>query len=112
MTPEMSLAVFASVVSLVELSLIVVTFSVTSRHFKIVRASSYIERFNSDEFVRTRMTVDAWLDRLWDRPYQALAELDRDRELNARVRLFANLFQELAVGYYRGIVAKDVVADT
>ncbi len=71
----------------------------TRRHFGIVRAANFAERFNSPEMFGVRLKVDRWLHGSHDQMEKKIDALREDAELEASVRLFTNFFQELGASY-------------
>jgi hypothetical protein len=89
---------FSALAALLQAALLIVSILYVNRQFGILRACSYIERFNSDESIRRRATVDTWLNETQDRGRR----IDRFRDepqLQADVLAFMNLFQEMGVAY-------------
>lgn len=80
----------------------------TVRHFRFVRASAYIERFNGGDNVKNRIEVDKWLDST-DSDEERLTALKQNPELLTRVKAFANIFQELGVAYKYRTVNRKIV---
>lgn len=81
-----------------QVALLLVGVYLTVSQFRRVRASSYIERFNSRDMQESRADVDRWLRDHPD-PQSRLQALEEDPDLAASVKRFANLFQELGVAY-------------
>lgn len=81
----------------------------TRNHFKVLRAMSYVERFNGEEGVRQRAVVESWLAD--PEPERRIELFENDATLRMNVLAFMNLFQELGVAYQRGLLDKKVVAD-
>ncbi len=83
---------------LVQVALLLAGIYLTVSQFRRVRASSYIERFNSRDMQESRADVDRWLRDHPD-PLSRLQALEADPALAASVKRFANLFQELGAAY-------------
>jgi hypothetical protein len=82
-----------------------------NRQFAIVRACSYIERFNSHENIRRRGTVDSWLASTTENAPRIEA-FQKDAALRADILGFLNLFQELGVAFSHHGVHKPTVIGT
>jgi hypothetical protein len=102
------------VVGSAEVVILVLALWATVFQFTRIRASSYIERFNSKDMLESRVAVDAWLR---DHPttMARLETLESSPELSVQLKQFANLFQELGAAYefriaHRGTV--EVLFDT
>jgi hypothetical protein len=80
-------------------------------HFIRAKAFSYIERFNSQEFMALRIAIDQWLA-LHKNPQTMIAVLKSEKpddiEISIKIRTFLNIFQELAVAYEKGMVDKHI----
>ncbi len=108
---EVWLAAIAAIGAALQTVLLGVSIIYLNRQFGIVRACSYIERFNSEETIRRRAAVDKWLE-LSDNEQQKLSEFETDPHLRATILGFMNLFQELGVAYLRHNVHKQTVQST
>lgn len=95
---------------MVQAVFVVVSITYLNRQFGIVRACSYIERFNSNENIRRRGAVDRWL-KSSDEPPMRIKTFNEDPDLQADVLGFMNLFQELGVAYLRHSVHKETIRD-
>lgn len=80
----------------------------TIAQFTRSRASSYIERFNSQDALESRVAVDRWLQDN-STAKARLEALDRDPKLRTHLRRFANLFQELGAAYQFGVAHRKTV---
>jgi hypothetical protein len=80
----------------------------TIAQFTRSRASSYIERFNSNDALESRVAVDSWL-REYATATARLEALHRDPKLLTHLRRFANLFQELGAAYQFGVAHRKTV---
>ena len=78
--------------------LVVASLAMTVRHFKIARAVSYIERFNTPSMIEVRSKVDEWLSSA-ESDAARLAALEQRPELRVAVLTFLNLFTELGIAY-------------
>lgn len=83
----------------------------TYAHFIRSKAFSYIERFNSQEFMELRIAIDQWLV-LHKDPQTMIDVLSSERaddiEVSIKIRTFLNIFQELAVAYEKGMIDKHI----
>lgn len=84
----------------------------TKRHFGIVRAAQFAERFNSPQMFQVRRIVDRWLNEPPDDEVGKLNRLREDGELEANIRLFANVFQELGASFRAGYLSREYVRMT
>lgn len=78
-------------------------------HFIRAKAFSYIERFNSQEFMELRIAIDKWLASQKNpqaRVDVLKSENPDDIEISIKIRTFLNIFQELAVAYEKGMIDK------
>lgn len=78
--------------------------------FRRNKAAGFIQRFNSREIHEIRARIDLWL-RTHPDATARLRALDRDPALNAEVRMLLNLFQEIGVAYFHGIVHRKEIRD-
>ncbi len=117
---------FQALLAIVELTLLLVALALTAYHFRHQRATDYITRFNSQDFIDIRNRIDLWLrdydaNPLRKRVHEAqrqgqpipaedatrldhlearmLLEVRRDLGLRDGIRAFANLFQEVGAAY-------------
>jgi hypothetical protein len=97
--------------AVVQAVFIVVSIIYINRQFGIIRACSYIERFNSHENICRRGIVDRWL-KSSDDPEALIKSFEEDTVLQADVLGFINLFQELGVAYLRHSVHKRTITET
>lgn len=73
----------------------------TSRHFALQRSTDFMLRYNGDQLVDARYSVDAWLasgesaDALDRRAILSGEDGDNAKQTIKSVRTFANFFQEL-----------------
>lgn len=90
---------------------LVIGYKLASRHFRMSKASSFLERFLSKEMIEYRNTVDELFSRN-DLKFalEHLKDPENLDDLN-HVRAFANFFQELGIAYRRKLVDKDYVKD-
>src|SRR5262245_10278758 len=105
---ELWLTAIEAIGAALQAVLLAVSIWYLNRQFGIVRACSYIERFNSEETIARRATVDEWLESTNDEK-QKLSKFDDDPHLRVRILGFMNLFQELGVAYLRHNVHKKTV---
>ena len=97
--------------ALIQAAFVIVSVAYINRQFGIVRACSYIERFNSHENIRRRGTVDRWLESSDDDQTRITVFL-ANSDLRADVLGFINLFQELGVAYRYHSVHRATVRET
>ena len=90
---------------------VVFGFFYSRNQFRLLRASHYIERFNSKDMVETRTIVDAWLlgiskltPEQREQRVKDLRQSDKreDVSLKNQIALLLNLFTEMAIAYRRG----------
>jgi len=111
MSFDSTVALIGALAALFQSVLIVVSIRFLNRQFGIVRACSYIERFNSNENICRRSTVDRWLKSAGDHESRIKA-FEEDSRLQADVLGFINLFQELGVAFLRHNVHQETVTET
>jgi hypothetical protein len=111
MTFDSIVALISAFAALVQAVFVVVSILYLNRQFGIVRACSYIERFNSHENICRRGAVDRWLKSSTDDESRIKA-FEEDSNLQADVLGFINLFQELGVAFMRHNVHKQTVTET
>ena len=83
----------------------------TYLHFIRMRAFSYIERFNSKDFMDLRITAERWLTENHSPGHlMEMADTVKPEEISTyiQIRTFLNLFQELAVSYERRLVDRSI----
>lgn len=88
-----------------------VTLYFTIKHFKIVRAVSYIERLNHPDMIAVRAKVERWLASEKS-DTEKLEDVAQGSELRVNVMTLLNLFSELGVAYKMRIVDRKVVMTT
>lgn len=111
MSFDSTISLLSALAAIVQAVFIIVSIIYINRQFGIVRACSYIERFNSNENICRRGVVDRWL-RSSDEPQTLIKAFEEDSDLQADVLGFLNLFQELGVAYLRHSVHKKTVSET
>jgi len=94
--------------SLAEIGLLFAAVWLTIYQFSRSRASSYIERFNSNDAMASRIAVDRWLEE-HGTVKSRLDALEQDPTLRTHVRRFSNLFQELGAAYEFRIAHRETV---
>jgi hypothetical protein len=94
--------------TILQAGFLIVSIYFVNRQFGIVRACSYMERFNSEETRKRRAVVDQWLESSDDED-QKITKFDADPDLRTTVLGFMNLFQELGIAYLRHNVHKPTV---
>lgn len=102
-----SINAFAAVVQAI---FVIVSLIYINRQFAIVRACSYIERFNCQESICRRSKVDHWL-KSNDDDSKRIEVFEEDPDLRCDILGFINLFQELGVAYLRHSVHKQTVRE-
>lgn len=111
MSYDSIIATIAAGAALFQAILIIASIFYLNKQFAIVRACSYIERFNSHENIRRRGTVDSWLSSTTDDAPRLEAFL-KNAALRADILGFLNLFQELGVAFSHHAVHKQTVIET
>lgn len=111
MTNEMLVSLISAVAAILQVILVVASIFYLNRQFAIVRACTYIERFNTHENIRRRGTLDRWLKSSEDDQIR-IRSFENDADLQADVLGFINLFQELGVAFLRHNVHEHTVRET
>jgi hypothetical protein len=111
MTYDSIVATISAAAAVVQAIFIIASILYLNRQFGIVRACSYIERFNSHENIRRRGTVDSWLASTAENAPRIEA-FQNDAALRADILGFLNLFQELGVAFSHHGVHKPTVIGT
>ncbi len=86
-------------------SIILIGLCFTIRHFKFVRAISYLERLNSTEMMKVRAEVDGWLSSKAS-DEEKLNAIFSNPALHLHLILLTNLFTELGIAYKFGVINK------
>jgi hypothetical protein len=111
MTYDSIVATISAAAAVLQAIFIIASILYLNRQFAIVRACSYIERFNSHENIRRRGTVDSWLASTSENAPRIEA-FQNDAALRADILGFLNLFQELGVAFSHHGVHKPTVIGT
>lgn len=111
MSFDSAVALLNASAAFIQALFVVVSIAYINRQFGIVRACSYIERFNSHENIRRRGTVDQWLESSNDDDVRIEA-FETNPVLRADILGYINLFQELGVAYRYHSVHRATVRET
>jgi hypothetical protein len=111
MTVDQIISSIGALAGIIQAVFVVVTIIYINRQFAIVRACSYIERFNSQDSIIRRVKVDGWL-RSSENDENRIKAFEDDESLRCDILGFINLFQELGVAYLGHNVHKKTVRET